>query len=149
MNNKARHNLIDAKCRWRSDQLGGAGRFWEPLGQTQVMQIRQGAITHDFCCLSCQQIRTLKSFVIQRSAYIFKVRKRLFNLISKVLGQKLKIVFLGNFVYIWHFSIRFDAKFLRHSVLYCFQLSPFQNWMSDLEIFRSLMASLLHFSVLF
>ena len=39
INNKARHNLIDAKCRWRSDWLDGAGSFWEPLGQVQVMQI--------------------------------------------------------------------------------------------------------------
>ena len=39
INNKARHNLIDAKCRWHSDRLDGAGRFWEPLGQTKVMQI--------------------------------------------------------------------------------------------------------------
>ena len=41
MNNKARHNLIDAKCRWRSDRLDGAVSFWELLGQTQVMQIRE------------------------------------------------------------------------------------------------------------
>ena len=34
VNHKARHNLMD-----RSDQLDGAGSFWEPLGQTQVMQI--------------------------------------------------------------------------------------------------------------
>ena len=61
INNKARHNLIDAKCRWRSDRLDGAGSFWESLGQTQVMQIHQGeipnhqgTIIHDFCCLSCQ-----------------------------------------------------------------------------------------------
>ena len=61
INNKARHNLIDAKCRWRSDRLYGAGSFREPLGQTKVMQIRQGetlnhqrAITHEFCCLSAQ-----------------------------------------------------------------------------------------------
>ena len=61
INNKARHNLINAKCRWRSDRLDGAGSFWAPLGQTQVMQIRQretpshqGAITYEICCLSCQ-----------------------------------------------------------------------------------------------
>ena len=61
INNKARHNLIDAKCRWRSERLDGAGRFWEPLGQTKVMQIRQGetlnhqgAITHEVCCLAAQ-----------------------------------------------------------------------------------------------
>ena len=30
INNKARHNLIDAKCRWRSERLDGAGSFWEP-----------------------------------------------------------------------------------------------------------------------
>ena len=31
MNNKARHNLIDAKCRWRSDRLDGCeflGTAW-------------------------------------------------------------------------------------------------------------------------
>ena len=33
INNKARHNLINAKCRWRSDRLDGAGSFREPLGQ--------------------------------------------------------------------------------------------------------------------
>ena len=60
-NNKARHNLIDAKCRWRYDQLDGAESFWELLGQTKVMQIRQGetqihqgAITHEVCFLSAQ-----------------------------------------------------------------------------------------------
>ena len=37
INNKARHNLIDAKCRWRSDRLDGAWSFREPLGQTKVM----------------------------------------------------------------------------------------------------------------
>ena len=41
INNKARHNLIDAKCRWHSDRLDGAGNFREPLGQTKVMQIHQ------------------------------------------------------------------------------------------------------------
>ena len=58
VNNKARHNLINAKCRWRSDQLDGAGSFREPFGQTKVMQIcqgetldHQGAITHELCCL--------------------------------------------------------------------------------------------------
>ena len=42
INNKARHNLINAKCRWLSDRLDGAGSFREPLGQMKVMQIRQG-----------------------------------------------------------------------------------------------------------
>ena len=61
INNKARHNLIDAKCRWLSDRLDGTGSFLELLGQTKVMQIRQGetqihqgAITHKVCCLSAQ-----------------------------------------------------------------------------------------------
>ena len=61
INNKARHNLMDAKCRWRSDRLDGAVSFREPLGQTKVMQIRQGetlnhqgAITHEVCCLAAQ-----------------------------------------------------------------------------------------------
>ena len=35
INNKARHNLIDAKCRWCSDRLDGAGSFWELLGANQ------------------------------------------------------------------------------------------------------------------
>ena len=39
INNKARHNLIDAKCRWRSDRLDGAVSFKEHL-QTEVIQIR-------------------------------------------------------------------------------------------------------------
>ena len=41
INNKARHNLIDAKCRWRSNGLDGNGSFREPLGQMKVMQIRK------------------------------------------------------------------------------------------------------------
>ena len=75
MNNKARHNLTDAKCRWCSNRPNGAGSFWEPLGQTQVMQIHQwetlnhqGVITHDFCCVSCQ----LCFFFFQvQSSFIF------------------------------------------------------------------------------
>ena len=61
INNKARHNLMDAKCRWRSDRLDGTVSFREPLGQTKVMQIRQRetqnhqrAITHEVCCLAAQ-----------------------------------------------------------------------------------------------
>ena len=61
INNIARHNLMDAKCRWRSDQLDGAVSFRELLGQTKVMQIHQGetlnyqgAITHEVCCLAAQ-----------------------------------------------------------------------------------------------
>ena len=52
---------MDAKCRWRSHQLDGAGSLRELLGQTKVVQIcpgetqnHQGAITHEFCCLSAQ-----------------------------------------------------------------------------------------------
>ena len=61
INNKARHNLMDANCKWRSDWLGGSVSFREPLGQTKVMQIRQGemlnhqgAIAHEVCCLAAQ-----------------------------------------------------------------------------------------------
>ena len=39
MNNKARHNLIDAKCRWHSDWLDGAVSFVELLGQTKVTNL--------------------------------------------------------------------------------------------------------------
>ena len=52
---------MDAKCRWRSDWLDEAVSFREPLGQTKVMQIRQGkslnhqgAITHEVCCLAAE-----------------------------------------------------------------------------------------------
>ena len=54
INNKARHNLINAKCRWRSDWLDGAWSFGEPLDQTKVMQIRQRETTHEICCLATQ-----------------------------------------------------------------------------------------------
>ena len=61
MSNKARHNLIDAKCRLRSERLELAVSFRELLGQTKVMQIRQRetqnhqrAITHEVCCLAAQ-----------------------------------------------------------------------------------------------
>ena len=61
INNKARHNLMNAKCRWHSDRLDGAVSFREPLGQTKVMQSRQGetlnhqgAKTHEVCCLAAQ-----------------------------------------------------------------------------------------------
>ena len=54
MNNKARRNLINAKCIWRSDWLDGARSFREPLGQTKVMQIRQRETTHEICCLAAQ-----------------------------------------------------------------------------------------------
>ena len=33
LSNKARPNLIDAKCRWHSDQLDGAESNREMLGQ--------------------------------------------------------------------------------------------------------------------
>ena len=52
---------MDAKCRWLSDQLDGAVSLREPLGQTKVMQIRQGetlnhqgAITDEVCSLAAQ-----------------------------------------------------------------------------------------------
>ena len=61
LNNRARHNIIDAKWRWRSDRLDGTGSFREPFGQTKVMQIRQGEIinhqgeiTHEVCCSAAQ-----------------------------------------------------------------------------------------------
>ena len=61
INNKARHNLMDAKCRWRSDRLDGTVSFRELLGQKRVMKIRQGgtlshqgAITLEVCCSSAQ-----------------------------------------------------------------------------------------------
>ena len=63
INNKAWHNLIDAKCRWRSDRLDGAGSFLGPLGQKKVKQICQREIqicqretTHEICCLAAQYV---------------------------------------------------------------------------------------------
>ena len=38
INNKARHNLIDAKCRWRSDWRDGSVSFWELLGQIKSVR---------------------------------------------------------------------------------------------------------------
>ena len=35
INNKARHNLIDAKCRWCSDRLDGTVSFWELAGSNE------------------------------------------------------------------------------------------------------------------
>ena len=69
---------MDAKCRWCSNQLDGAVRFREPLGQMKVMQTsqgetlnHQGAITHEDCCIAatlllifCMQV------IITRRLYI-------------------------------------------------------------------------------
>ena len=74
INNKARHNLINAKCRWRSDWLDGVGSFREPLSQTKVMQIRQGetlshqgTITHEVCYLAAQ-FRTIEQVLYLKPA---------------------------------------------------------------------------------
>ena len=58
INNKASHNLIDAKCRWSSDRLDGC----EFLGTARSKesdvnppeQNYQGAITHEVCFLAAQ-----------------------------------------------------------------------------------------------
>ena len=70
INNKARHNLIDAKFRRRSDRLDGAGSFWEPLCQTKVIQIcqretqmHQGAITHVYQLNFASDIKGAKSIL--------------------------------------------------------------------------------------
>ena len=82
INNKARHNLMDAKCKWRSNRLDGALSFREPLGQMKVMQIRQGetlnhqgAMIHEVCCLSAQYV----SFIPQKINYfdIYSVQKKI------------------------------------------------------------------------
>ena len=63
INNKARHNLINAKYRWRFNWLDSAVSFWERLSQTKVMQICQREIqifqrdtTHENCCLAGQYV---------------------------------------------------------------------------------------------
>ena len=65
INNKARHNLMDAKCKC-FDGLDGAVSFRETFGETKVMQIRQGetlnyqgAITYEVCCLAAQWVNTV------------------------------------------------------------------------------------------
>ena len=81
INNKAMHNLIDTKCRWRSDWLDGAVSFRESLGQTKVMQIRQGetlnhqgAITHEICCLAAQFVTDScsKNWLNYKESFKFK-----------------------------------------------------------------------------
>ena len=74
INNKARHNLIDAKCRWHLDRLDGPVNFWEPLSQTKVMQIRQGetlshqgTINHEVCYLA-DQFRTIEQVLYLKPA---------------------------------------------------------------------------------
>ena len=70
---------MDAKCRWHSHRLDGAVSFREPLGQTKVMQIRQGetlnhqgAITHEVCCLAAQlQKSTFFQMVTENKLQIF------------------------------------------------------------------------------
>ena len=59
-------NLIDAKCKWRSDRLDDAGSNRELLGQKKVMQIHQRTITHEICSLAAQSAESL-------------LRKRLFS----------------------------------------------------------------------
>ena len=78
INNKARHNLIDAKCRWRSDWLDGSVSLWEPLGQTKVMQIHQretqnhqGAITHEVCYLAAQLVEITAFRLESKSCKLF------------------------------------------------------------------------------
>ena len=63
INDKARHNLMDVKCKWRSNRLDSAVSFKELLGQTKVMQIcqRKTPNHHEICCLSCRQSTSLQS----------------------------------------------------------------------------------------
>ena len=41
---------------WHYDRLDDAEvrSFWEPLGQTKVMQIRQRETSHEICCLAAE-----------------------------------------------------------------------------------------------
>ena len=73
MNNKARHNLIDAKCRWRSIQLDGAVSFRELLGQTKVMQIRQRETQNHQGAISLLFIISIEQFIWKMS----NLRRRL------------------------------------------------------------------------
>ena len=58
INNKARHYLIDAKCRWRSDRLDGCeflGTAWSKESEPERReQNYKGAITQEVCCLAAQ-----------------------------------------------------------------------------------------------
>ena len=71
---------MDAECRTRSNQLDAAVSFREPLGQTKVMQIRQGAITHEVCCLAAQLFFIFNLFLDAR-AEILKITRWFFWLI--------------------------------------------------------------------
>ena len=54
---------MDAKCRWRSNRLDGAGSNRELLGQRKGMKIHMGAITHKICCLADQCIMYCKGII--------------------------------------------------------------------------------------
>ena len=65
INNKARHNLIDAKCRWRSDRQDSAGSFREPLGPTKAMQIRQMETqNHQYSCTPINILSITITYII-------------------------------------------------------------------------------------
>ena len=68
MKNKARHNLINAKCRWRSDQLDGAGSFWEPLGQMQIRQDFARILYHIFLSNLMTQVKSINSTQVSFSS---------------------------------------------------------------------------------
>jgi hypothetical protein len=52
---------MDAKCRWRSDQLDGAGSFWEPLGQMQIRQDFARILYHIFLSNLMTQVKSINS----------------------------------------------------------------------------------------
>jgi hypothetical protein len=63
INNKAWHNLTDAKCRWCSDRLDGTGSNREPLGKNEsdanppegdTKPPGPGALIHEICCSAAQ-----------------------------------------------------------------------------------------------
>jgi hypothetical protein len=59
---------MDAKCRWRSDQLDGAGSFWEPLGQMQIRQDFARILYHIFLSNLMTQVKSINSTQVSFSS---------------------------------------------------------------------------------
>ena len=89
MNNKARHNLINAKFRWCSDRLDSAGSFWETFVQTKVMQIP----AHESCCLVAQLVYGPFRFSMFWHDCVCNFKFSLHNFYQKTFSIFQKIVF--------------------------------------------------------
>ena len=99
INNKARHTLINAKCRWRSNRLDGAVSSRKSLGQTKVMKM----ITHLVFCIYLrkgsatlqQHPETMVSGPFQFKAFTWKMGFNLKSLISCLIKIPTKLNWMG------------------------------------------------------